>query len=98
MRARDVARDRKAEAGAALVLIARMVESQERLEYLLAHVLGDAGAVVVDGHREPAVIAVPSDRDRQRKARGVRHEIAEAALERRRLHRDDRIAVEHDAG
>ncbi len=33
-----------------------------------------------------------------REARRVRHEIGEAALERRRPHRDDRMAVERDAG
>ena len=37
VRARDVARDGEAEAGAALVLIARIVEPQERLEHFLAH-------------------------------------------------------------
>ena len=34
------------------------------------------------------------DRDRRRVARGIRHEIGEAALERRWPHRDDRMAVE----
>ena len=38
VRARDVARDRQPQAGAALVLIARIVEPQERLEHFLAHV------------------------------------------------------------
>ena len=38
VRARDVARDRQPQAGAALVLIARVVEPQERLEHFLAHV------------------------------------------------------------
>ena len=98
VRARDVARDGEAEAGAALVLVARIVEAQERLEHLLAQVRRDARAVVVDRDGEPAVIAVAGDRDRGRKARGVRHEIGEAALERRRPHGDDRMAVELDIG
>ena len=37
MRARDVAGDRKAQAGAALILVAGVVEPQERLEHFLAH-------------------------------------------------------------
>jgi hypothetical protein len=43
MRARDVAGDREAEAGAALVLVAGVVEPQERLEHFLAHVGGMPG-------------------------------------------------------
>ena len=54
----------------------------------------NAGPVVVDRHGQPAVVAVAGDRDRRRVARGVRHEIGEAALERGRPHRDDRLAVE----
>ena len=59
--ARDVARDREPETGAAFVLIARVVEPQERLEHLLAQVRRDAGAVVVDGDGEPAVVALAGD-------------------------------------
>ena len=54
----------------------------------------NAGPVVVDRHRQPAVVAMAGDGDRRREARRVRHQVGEAALERRRLHRDDRRAVE----
>ena len=43
MRARDVARDRESKPGAALVLIARVVEPKERLEHILAHAGGMPG-------------------------------------------------------
>jgi len=36
MRARDVARNRQPKSGAALVLIARIIKPQERLEHILA--------------------------------------------------------------
>ena len=49
--------------GAALVLIARVVEPQERLEHFLAHVGRDAGPVVVDSDGQIAVIAMAGDRD-----------------------------------
>src|SRR5215470_4649824 len=98
MRARDVARDRKAEPRAALVLVAGMIEAQERLEHLLAQMRRDPGAVIVDSHGEPAMIAMANDGDRARKARGVGNEIGEAALERGWPHGDDRLAVEGDAG
>src|SRR5947208_304776 len=58
VRAGDVAGDREAQAGAALVLVAGVVEAQERLEYFLAHVVRNAGAVVVDGDREIAMVAM----------------------------------------
>src|SRR6266700_6220360 len=48
MRARDVAGDRKSEAGAALVLVAGAVQPQERLEHFLAHAGRNARSVVVD--------------------------------------------------
>ena len=64
MGAGDVAGDGEAEAGAAFVLIARVVEPQERLEHILAQGRRDARPVVVDRHREPAMIAMAGDRDR----------------------------------
>src|SRR5262249_42552746 len=57
VRAGDIARDGEAEAGAALILVAGIVEPQERLEHLLAQMRRDAGTIVVDGDGEPAVIA-----------------------------------------
>ena len=68
MRAGDVARDRETQAAAALVLIARVVEAQERLENVLAQVRRNAGAVVVDRDGQVAVIAVAGDRNRGGKA------------------------------
>src|ERR1700686_1534726 len=64
MRTRDVAGDRQAEAGAALVLVAGVVQPQERLEPLFAHRKRNPRAVVVDRHRQVAVIAVAGDRNR----------------------------------
>ena len=64
MRAGDVAGDRKAKAGAALVLVAGIVEPQERLEHFLAHVGRNSRPVVIDRHRQIAVIAVAGDGDR----------------------------------
>ena len=77
-------------------LVAGIVEPQERLEHFLAHVGGDAGAVIVDRDVEVAVVALAGDRDRVGVARRVGDEVGEAALERSRLHRDDRQAVECD--
>src|SRR5262249_6014638 len=94
----DVAGDGETEPGAALVLVARIVEAQKRLEHFLAHLQRDARPVVVDRHRKPAMIAVPGDGDGGGKARGVGDEIGQAALEGRRAHRHDRLAMEGDAG
>ena len=94
MRACDVAGDGEAEAAAALILIAGIVEPQERLEYFLPHVLRNAGAIVIYGNREPAMVAMARNRNRLRIARRVGHEIAEAALERGLLHRHHRQSLE----
>src|SRR5262249_1365192 len=67
----DVARDRETEPGAALVLIARIVEPEKRLEHFLAHGRGNPGAVVVDRDGKPAMIAMPGDRDRSREPRRI---------------------------
>jgi hypothetical protein len=50
----DVAGDGEAEPGAALVLVARLVQPDERLEHFLALVHRHARAVVVDRQHEPA--------------------------------------------
>src|ERR1700676_4179555 len=81
MGARDVARDREPEPGAAFVLIARVVEPQERLEHLLAHRWWDSRSIVVDGDGEPAGVAMAGDRDGRGKPRRVRYQVGEAALE-----------------
>jgi hypothetical protein len=72
----------------ALVLVAGVVEPQERLEHFLAHVLRNARPVVVHNYLEIAMIAMPGDRDGVGVPRGVRYQIGETALERGRLHRD----------
>ena len=96
MRAGDVAGDRKAEAGAALVLVAGVIEPQERLEHFLAHALRNARTVVVDRDRQIAVVAVAGDRDRVGVPRRVGHKVGEAAFERRRLHRHGGQPMERD--
>src|SRR6516165_62038 len=59
MRTGDVASDRQAQAGTAFILVAGVIETQERLEHVLAHLRRDARSVVVYGHREPTMIAMP---------------------------------------
>src|SRR3974390_2101920 len=49
MGTRDVARNRQPKPGAAFVLVASIVEPEERLEHFLAHGGGNTRAVVVDG-------------------------------------------------
>ena len=61
MRAGDVARDGEPQARAAFVLIARVIEPQERLEHVLAHVGRNARPVIVDRHGQITVIAVAGD-------------------------------------
>src|SRR6476619_2695664 len=48
MRSRDIAGDGKAQAGAAFILVAGVVQPQERLEHFLAHIGRNARTVVVD--------------------------------------------------
>src|SRR5262249_61076051 len=62
MGAGDVARNGQPESGAAFVLIARVVEPQERLEHLFAQLRCNTGAVVV--HRDGGPAAVPMTADR----------------------------------
>ena len=76
MGAGDVARNGQPESGAAFVLIARVVKPQERLEHLFAQLRCNAGAVVVHGDGEPAVVAMTGDRNRWRMPRRVRDQIA----------------------
>ena len=84
----DVARDGEAEARVALVLIARLVESIEGPEGVLALVRGDAGPVVVDVDvRQRAVIRAPESAMRFAIALRVADEIGEAAAEGVRPHR-----------
>src|ERR1700719_2384713 len=52
VRAGDVAGDRQAQSGAAFILVAGVVEPQERLEHLFAHFRWDARPVVVDRDRQ----------------------------------------------
>src|SRR5258706_46425 len=97
MRTRNVARDSQTQSGAAFVLIARIVEPQERPKHFLAHLRRDAWPVIVDADREPAMIAMTRDGYRLGKARRVRDQVAEAAPQGRLAHRDERVAVERDA-
>src|SRR5580692_10148479 len=98
MRTRDVARDGEAQAGAAFVLIAGVVEAQKRLEHVFAQRRRNARPVVVDRDGEPAVVAVAGNGDGGGKARGIADEISDAALESCRPHRDLRLTVKAHAG
>ena len=75
MRARDVACDRKAKAGADLVLVARLVEPEERTEHVLAPFRGNAGTVVIDMDGQEARVAQGFDRQPVAVALGVVDEI-----------------------
>ena len=87
---RAIARPKSA---AAFVLVAGIVEPQERLEHFLAHFSGNARAIVVDGHGQIAVVAMAGDRDRVGVPRRVGDEVGEAALEGSRFHGHDRQAA-----
>ena len=99
MRAGDVAGDGEAEAGAALVLVAGLVESHERLEHVLALLRWDARPVVVDGDEEPAgLVVAPRRAMRVAVAGGIGDEIEEQAPEGVRAHRHHRIADDLERG
>ena len=92
MRTGDIAGDGKAEARAALVLVAGLVEAHERLEDLFAHVGGNARPVVVHMQDEPARFVIGGDLDPVAVPRGVADEVEQQAAERVGAHRDDRVA------
>ncbi len=71
MRARDISRNGKTKTGSALILIARIVEPQERLEYFFAHCGGNPRPIVIDRDRELNVIAMSGDRDGFGVTRGI---------------------------
>jgi hypothetical protein len=96
MRTRDVAGDGEAEARAAFVLIARLVETMEWAKHVLAMLGGDARPVVVDADRHEALFAGRPNDDRGRVTLGVGDEIADAALDRQRPHLDGEIALDLD--
>src|SRR5262245_7603532 len=79
MRARDVAGDCEPKPGSALVLVARVVQPQERPEHILPHARGDAGPIVIDGDDQPAMVALASDRDRFAVAGRVRDQVCQTA-------------------
>ena len=84
----------KSEAAAALVLIAGIVEPQERLEHVVAQARRNARPVIIHRDGQIAMVAVAGDGDRGGEPRGVGDQIGEAALESVRPHRDTGIAVE----
>src|SRR5215813_4315349 len=96
MRTRDITRDREPETGPTLILIARVIEPQKRLEYFLTQVRGDARTVIIDRNSEIPMIAVTDDCNRRCKARRVRYKIAEAAFESRRANGNDWRPVKND--
>src|SRR6476646_4508083 len=94
MRARHVARDREAQPRAGLVLIARLVESEERLENVLAPIGRNARPVIVNVDCQEAPIVRSLDNDFACVMLRVDHKIGDTTLERVRPHRDDRIPAE----
>src|SRR5436190_23083281 len=68
VRARNIARNGKTEPRVSLVLIARVVEPHERPEYFFAHFHWNARSVIVDIHRQPAMVAMAGDGSLFRKA------------------------------
>src|SRR5262245_59362430 len=97
MRTRDITGDRQPKTGPTLILIARVIEPQKRLEYFLTQVRRDAGTVVIDCNRKISMITVTDDCNRRCKACRVRYEIAEAAFESSRANGNDWRPVKNDA-
>src|ERR1700733_4947768 len=64
MRAGDVAGDCEAQSGAAFILVAGVVEPQEWLEHPPAPAERNAWPVIIDGHRQVAMVAQAGDRNR----------------------------------
>ena len=92
------ARDGKAEARSAFVLVAGLVEPHEGLEHLLALLGRDAGAVVVDMDHEPARLVVGQDGDAVAVPSGVRYKVEQGPPERVDPHRDQRVADDVERG
>ena len=97
MRTRDVARNRKPEPGPAFVLVACIVKSKERFEYLLAQICRNTWAVIIYCYRQITMITVAGNRNRARVACCVRDQIGKATFKRCRAHGNDRRAVKYDA-
>lgn len=97
MRARDITRNRKSKTGTAFILIARIIEPQEGLEYFFAQARRDTRAVVIHGNGEIAVVPVAGNCDRGRVARGIGNEVCEATFECRRAHGNDRRPMKYDS-
>src|SRR6202040_1714953 len=98
VRAGDVEGDREAEPGAALVLIARVIEPEKRPEHVLAPAGRNAGAVVVDVDRQKTPIPDRLDGNPVRVALRIANEISKAALERIGPHGDQRLPRKRDFG
>ena len=98
MGARDVPGDGEAEARAALVLVAGLVETQEGLEDVLAIFGRNARPVVVDMEDEPARLVVGRDGDPVAVTRGVGNEVEEEPAEGVDADRDGGVSHEVDAG
>src|SRR5690242_13800833 len=77
MRAGNIARDREPQTRAALVLVACVVEPQERLEYLFPHAGRNPRTVIVDRDGQIAMVAMSGNRDGDRESSGVRYQIVD---------------------
>ena len=97
MRAGDVARDGEAQARAALVLIARLVQAVKRPENVLAKSGVYSRSVVVDDDRQELSLPDRRNADIVRVTLGVGDEIADAALHRHGPNTDIKIASRLDA-
>lgn len=97
MRTCDIARNRKSKTSTAFILITRIIEPQERLEYFFAQTRRDTWAVVIHCNGEIAVITVAGNCDRGRVARSIGNEICEATFECRRAHGNDRRPMKYDS-
>src|SRR4051812_9122556 len=82
MAAGDIPRDREAEAGAALIEVARRIQPVEWAEHCLVLRGRDARAVVVDGDGQPAAFVQAGQFDAVAVADGVADQIGEAAHQR----------------
>src|SRR5262249_20701 len=75
VRTRDIARDGEAQGAARFVLVAGVVETQKRLEYLITPARRYAWAVVIDRDGHVAVIAVARDGNCRAKARRIGNQV-----------------------
>src|ERR1700677_911068 len=97
MGASDVAGDRQAEPRIAHVLIASLVQPQERPKDVLAMLGRNPWSVIVDVDRDETLLPPRGDDDVAAVALGVGDEIADAAFHRQRPDLDVEVPLDLDA-